>query len=150
MSLAQLRTTLARLAEIPKPAVTAASKAVEEIARAEGGSVVLGRKKRRVKLRAITRIKPSGDSITASVYGVPTGPWVFKSYGASPHAIPRRPPTPRRPRPMKGDGYEHPVSNKQLHHPGSSGDGGWRRVRERAAVEVPRVIRAEVKRALSR
>lgn len=131
MSVAELRRTLARLNEVPESALTAACKAIETVAQQEGGSVVLGRKRRRVKLKAITRFKGSGNTITATVWGVPTGPWVWKNTGAGGHMIPKRAPTAKRPRPLKGDGYAHPI-NRQIHHPGASGKGAWNKVEERA------------------
>lgn len=144
----ELRRTLARLADVPEPALKAATKAVEEIARQEGGTVVLGRKRRRVKLKAITRIKPSGNSITATVWGVPTGTWVWKNTGASSHAIPKRKPTARRPRVMHAQGYEHPVSHRQISHPGRGGDGRWRDVVKRANRVVPEIIEQRVHEAI--
>jgi hypothetical protein len=150
VSVAELRRTLALLNEVPEQALTAACKAIETVAAQEGGTVVLGRKRRRVKLKAITRIKGSGNSITATVWGVPTGPWVWKNTGTAGHSIPKRKPTPKRPRPMHGDGYAHPVSNKQIHHPGSSGHGAWRTVVSRAEKIVPDYIGKAIHEAVSR
>lgn len=127
----------------------AACKAIETVAAQEGGTVVLGRKQRRVKLKAITRIKGGGNTITATVWGVPTGPWVWKNTGTRGHAIPKRPPTVKRPRPLKGDGYAHPV-NKQIRHPGSGGSGAWRRVQQRAEKIVPEYIGKAIHEAVSR
>lgn len=150
MSVAELRRTLSRLAEIPESALTAACKAVEQIAAQEGGTVVLGRKQRRVKLKAITRIKGSGNKVTATVWGVPTGPWVWRNTGASGHNIPKRKPTAKKPRPMHGDGYAHPIQRMQVHHPGSSGDHAWRTVVKRAERVVPEIIGKAVHEAVSR
>jgi hypothetical protein len=50
---------------------------------------------------------------------------------------------------MHGQGYAHPVSNKQLHHPGSSGHGAWERVKTRAAQIVPEYIGKAVHQAVS-
>ena len=148
MSVAELRRTLARLAEVPEPALKAACKAVEQIAAQEGGTVVLGRKRRRVKLKAITRIKPSGNKITATVWGVPTGPWVWKNTGAGAHTIPKRKPTAKKPRPMHGKGYPHPIQRMQIQHPGASGQGTWRVVVKRAERVVPEIIGKAVHEAL--
>lgn len=140
MSLAQLRRTLAELADVSEPAVKAACTAVEKIAVQEGGTVVLGRKRKRVKLKAITRVKDHGAEVVATVWGVPTGPWVWANTGANPHAIPKRKPTAKRPRPMQGDGFEHPVQRVQVHHPGTGGRGAWRKVVARAERVVPEII----------
>jgi hypothetical protein len=150
VSVAELRRTLARLSEVPEPALKAACKAVEKIAAEEGGTVVLGRKKRRVKLKAITRIKPSGNTITATVWGVPTGPWVWKNTGTGAHQIPKRTPTKRSPRPMHGDGYGHPIQRKQISHPGSGGRNAWRTVVKRAERVVPETIQKHVHEVIAR
>lgn len=146
MSAAELRRTLARLAEIPEPALAAACKAVEEIAFTEGGSVVV--RGRRYKLKAITRIKRGGNTITATVWGTPTGFWVWKNTGTSAHLIPKRPPTAKNPRPMHGGGYAHPIQRKQIMHPGTGGRGAWRKVVARAERIVPETIEKYVKGAL--
>lgn len=149
MSVADLRRTLARLAEIPEPALKAACKAVEEIAAQEGGSVVLGRKRRRVKLKATTRIKGSGNTVTATVWGVPTGPWVWKTSGTRAHTIPKRRPSAKKPRPMQGKGYAHPVQYRQVHHPGSGGHHAWQIVVKRANKVVPEIIAKRVHEVVS-
>lgn len=148
MTVAQLRATLARVAAIPEPAIRAASQAVEDVARAEGGTVTLGRKHRRVTLKGVSRVKRSGDRIVATVWGVPTGPWVWKDTGTAPHLIPTRAPTRRRPRPMHGQGFAHPVARVQLEHPGTGGRGAWDRVVTRAEQVVPDTIRAHVRGAI--
>ncbi len=150
MSVAELRRTLALINEVPESALIAACKVIETVAAQEGGSVVLGRKKRRVKLKAITRIKSTPNSTTATVWGVPTGPWVWKTTGTKAHQIPKRPPTLKRPRPMHGQGYPHPISNKQIHHPGSGGKHAWDRVFARAEKIVPEYIGKAIHEAVSR
>lgn len=128
-----------------------ASELVENIARQEGGrfAMHLGKKRRRVRLTAMTRIKRSSDSASATVWGVPTGPWVWVDSGAGAHLIPKRKPTAKNPRPMHGQGYAHPVQRKQLHHPGTGGRGAWRAVKERARREVPKIFQEEVHKAVS-
>ena len=96
------------------------------------------------------RVQRRGNEATATVWGMPTGLWVIQTSGASAHTIPKRKPTKRRPRPMKGAGYEHPIQMKQIQHPGTHGLGAWTRVRKRSHVLVPEVFRDEVHRAVSR
>jgi hypothetical protein len=144
VSAAALAKRLDKLALVPEQGVIAAAAVVEKIAEQEaarvGGFVTLGRKRRRVRLTTVARIKriPGGAQIT--LWGKPTGGWVWATDGTDAHAIPKRRPTKRKPRPMHGDGYEHPISNKQIQHPGSAGRGAWTRVRQRADREVPQII----------
>lgn len=149
MSAAQLRKRLARLDTVLDSAIPAAAEAVEEIAAQEGGTVILGRKRRRVKLKAVSRVKGRGDHVTVTVWGKPTGPWVWVTSGAKAHTIPRKPPTARRPRPMKG-GLEHPVQRVQLHHPGRRGTGNWHTVVKRAKRIVPEIITRELSEVIRR
>lgn len=133
------------LANVPETAIRDAARAVERAAKAEGHVIVLGKRRRRVKLSAYSRFKQT----SVIVYGKPTGPWVWLNTGASGHSIPKRKPTARRPRPMHGAGYAHPVQRKQLEHPGRGGVGAWRRVRARAEIEVPKAFRDAVLKAVS-
>ena len=148
MSVVELRRTLARLADVPEPALRAACKAVEQFAASEGGFVRVGRNKRTYKLKAITRIQSRGTTITATVYGIPAGFWVWKTTGTDAHLIPKRPPTKARPRPMAG-GLRHPVQRTQLRHPGASGRGAWDNVRKRAATVVPEMVEQHIRRVIA-
>jgi hypothetical protein len=151
VSAQSIRAKLERLNDLPAVGMVTATELVEKIAREEGGryAMHLGKKKRRVRLTAITRIKRSTDSAQATVWGVPTGPWVWVTSGAGAHLIPKRKPTARNPRPMFGQGFEHPVQRMQLHHPGSHGRGAWRAVQERARREVPDIFREEVRKMVN-
>lgn len=155
MTVADLRRTLAKLSEVPEPALKAACKAVETIAAQEGGSVVLGRKQRRVKLKAITRIKDHGDEIKATVWGTPTGPWVWKNTGRDGgYNIPKRKPTKRSPRTMHADGYPHPVNvnGQRIQFKGgrTSGSHAWDKVVKRAERVVPEIIGKAVHEVVTR
>lgn len=153
MTAASLRAKLDRLADLPAVGMVAASELVERIANEEGsriGPMTLGRKRRRVRLTSTTRIRRGRATAEVTVWGVPTGPWVWADSGTGAHAIPKRKPTARRPRPMHGAGYAHPISRKQIQHPGARGRRAWRRVYERAVREVPTVVGQAVKKEIAR
>lgn len=156
MSVAQLERTLDEIARLPQTAMVEATKAVERIARevsATVGPVALGRKGRRTKLRAITRIKGRGTaSAEATVYGVPTGPWVWVTSGTGAHTIAPRSRgrgKARTTRYLKGDRYEHPIG-RPVQHPGATGKGAWRRVVQRAETEVPKVFLEQARAVMNR
>jgi hypothetical protein len=142
VSTGSLERTLKELQRLPSVGMKDATKAVERIARevsSSVGPVTLGKKGRRVKLRAITRgVKGSARSAEATVYGVPTGPWVWVTSGTGRHVIPKksvRQAANRQVRFIKGDRYAHPYG-KQVVHPGASGKGAWRKVVLRAERDV--------------
>jgi len=140
---------LSRLGTVPDAAVRTSAAAVVKIAEAEGGTVVLGRKQRRVKLSAFARVKPTGPaSSEVTVWGKPTGPWVWQSSGTSAHPIPKRKPTAKKPRPMHGDGYAHPVQRMQVQGGGRHGGGAWGRVVKRAARVVPEIFHDELREVI--
>lgn len=148
MTAAALAKRLDRLALVPDAGIRAAANAVIKIAEQEGGTITLGKKRRRVKLSAVARVKGKGNNVAVTVWGRPTGPWVWKTSGTTGHSIPKRKPTERKPRPMHGAGYEHPIQRTQLHHPGSRGHGAWTTVEKRAGRVVPELFHDEVKKAL--
>jgi hypothetical protein len=139
---------LDRLSTVCDTATRAAADAVTKIAEQEGGHVTLGKKKRRVKLSAVARVKGSGDHVEVTIWGRPTGPWVWVTSGTSPHKIPKRQPTAKKPRPMHGKGYEHPVQRMQLQHHGAHGKGAWTQVQKRAGRVVPEIFKDQVKKVL--
>ena len=152
MSTASLERTFKDVARLPRNATLAGAKAVEKVARdvaAGVGPVTLGRKGRRVKLRAITRKKGSFNDPTAIVYGVPTGPWVWVTAGTGGHVIPkaRRRGKARTTRYLKAPGYAHPYG-KPVHHPGATGKGAWRRVVSRAGREVHNAALDEARKVI--
>lgn len=155
MSVADLRHTLAELAGVPEPAIRAACKAVEQIAAQEGGSITVVRfngrnaKQTTYKLKAKTRIKVTGDVASATVWGTPTGFWVWKNTGTAPHTIgPRRKDTKTKRRAIKLPGSTHPV--RVVDHPGTRGRGAWRKVIRRAERVVPQIVANHVHRAVTR
>lgn len=144
MSTASLERTLDELARLPQTAMTDAAKAVERIARevsASVGPVHLGKRKRSVRLRVISRgVKGSARAAETTVYGVPTGPWVWVTSGTASHVIPKqRARKSRKTRYMKGDGYAHPIGRPVTHH-GAHGKGAWRKVVQRAERDVPQAF----------
>lgn len=150
MSAATFEKRLTKLQIIPDAAIRASAVAVVKIAEQEGGTVTLGKKRRRVKLTAKPRVKPTGPhTVEVTVWGTPTGPWVWKTTGTQAHDIPKRKPTAKRPRPMLGDGYEHPVQRTQVRHPGTVGHGAWLKVEARAAKVIPAIFRDEIRKAVN-
>jgi hypothetical protein len=125
VSTGSLERTLKELQRLPSVGMKDATKAVERIARevsSSVGPVTLGKKGRRVKLRAITRgVKGSARSAEATVYVIPK-----KSVRQAAN---------RKVRFIKGDRYAHPYG-KQVVHPGASGKGAWRKVVLRAERDV--------------
>jgi hypothetical protein len=152
VSTAKLERTLIEIAKLPQAAMEDACKQVEKIARDVGSSVgPIHFRKRSGKLTAITRIKGRGKTTAeATVYGVPTGPWVWVTSGTSGHTIPRqRSRGNRKVRYLKGVKYGHPYG-KPVHHPGASGKGAWKRVVTRAEVEVPKAFVDAARRVMGR
>ena len=154
MSTASLARTLDALAELPRTGMLDATKVVERIAREVGasvGPVALGKRGRRTKLDAVSRIRGSGNQIEATVWGKPTGPWVWVTSGTKPHTIPkargRGRGKARTTRYLKAGGYEHPIG-VPVHHPGASGRVAWHKVVQRAQVEVPKAFQDAVRKAI--
>ena len=119
-----------------------AAKKVERAAKDVGaaiGPVTLGRKGRRVKLTAVSRFKGSGDHVQATVWGRPTGPWVWVT------ATKRRRGKARTTSYLKGPAYAHPYG-LAVQHPGASGKGAWRRVVRTAEPAVVDTFREAVAR----
>lgn len=149
MSVAQLRRTFANLAEIPATAIAEATALVEQIAADTGRPVRI--KGRTYQLTATSRIQRQGESgVTATVYGKPTGFWVWQNTGTRPHTIaPAKGTRKHRPRVIAGKSWGHPVS-VAVNHPGASGRGRWRQVQQRARREVPQIFRDTVDDAVRR
>ena len=139
MSAAQLRRSLAELAEIPDAAIREASALVEQFAAETGRPVTI--KGRRYKLTATTKIERRGaDTIVATVEGTPAGYWVWQDTGTKPHEI----------RPAAGSRHGRPKvivpkgghpQSVPIHHRGATGRGRWRQVQQRARREVPQIFR---------
>jgi hypothetical protein len=141
VSVAELRRTFANLAEIPATAIAEATALVEQIAADTGRPVRI--KGKTYQLTATTRIQRQGDGMTATVYGKPTGFWVWQNTGTKPHAIaPAKGTRKHRARVIVPNGG-HPQS-VPVRHPGASGRGRWREVQQRARREVPQIFRDTV------
>jgi hypothetical protein len=152
MSVASLERQLDAVARLPQTAIVDAAKAVERIARDVGATAGgVTRRGRTTKLKAITRIKNRGSNdAEATVYGVPTGPWVWANTGTRGHTIaPRRRGRGRRATTgfLKGAGYPHPYG-KPVRHPGTGGKGAWRKVVAQAETEVPKVFLAAARKVM--
>lgn len=151
MSAAGLRRRVDRLQRIPETTTRDAAAAVIKIARDVGaryGPLTMGRRGRRVPLGATTRVRGAGQNMQATVWGKPTGPWVWVTTGAAGHQIPR---TSRRrggkPRYLSAPGYAHPIG-RPVQHPGRSGRGAWTQVQAQARAKVPDVYRDAVRAVL--
>jgi hypothetical protein len=146
VSAATFERRLDQLATIPDEAIKATRLAVIALAEREGGTVTLGRKKRRVKLGAVARVKQTGpNEITCTVWGKPTGPWVWKTSGTSAHQIPKR----GKPGPMFGRGFEHPIRYTVVHNKGIQRRGGaWDRVVDKAEQVVFDSFHEAIRRAV--
>lgn len=151
MSLESLTRRLNALAKVPETATRQATRAAERIARAKGdeiGPVHLGKRKRTVRLRAVSRFRGRGNHVQARVWGLPTGPWVWVTAGTGTHVIPKaRRGKARTTRYLKAAGYEHPYG-KPLIHPGAHGKGAWLKVKRRCAMQVPKVYAEAVHKAV--
>lgn len=142
MTVEHLARVLAALDGVPATACNTAAAHVIDLANREGGTVTLGKRRRVVKLSAVAR-HPHGDPDRATIWGKPTGPWVWKNSGAAAHPIPRR--ARRKPRFLHAQGYEHPYNaHATLHHPGMRGRGAWRTVTTRARADVPKIYRTAI------
>lgn len=149
MSVEQLRRQLEALARLPEQATRDAAEHVCDIAAATGGSVTLGKRRRRYQLKARPQFYSGrAGEFRCTVWGTPTGPWVWRNTGTRPHAIPRR--RRKKARFIHGAGYTHPVNaHNQIRHPGTAGAGRWRKVIAQARVDVPDVYRAAIGRAVT-
>lgn len=139
-AVAQLRRTFDDLADLPPIAVKQAALVVERFAAQTGRPITI--RKRRYPLTAVTKLDRRGATIvTATVFGTPTGFWVWQTAGTGAHDIgPRRRHTKTgRPPAVAGTAWGHPVSDP-VRHPGASGRGAWRRVDRMARQQVPGVI----------
>lgn len=120
--------------------MVAAAERVEEIAKGIGRPITI--RKKRYRLFAVTHYERAGDrKVSATVYGVPTGFWVWQTTGTRAHLIkPHRGTRKGWPRVIAGKGWDHPTS-VAVKHPGTSGRGAWRKVRAQAEHDVPQIIR---------
>lgn len=151
MSLAGLASRLDRLAKAPQDGTRAAARAVVQSAKREGeaaGPVHLGKRKRPVRLTAVARFRGSG---AVTVWGRPTGPWVWVTAGTHPHTIPKakrgRGGKARTTRYLKSPAYPHPIGRPVI-HPGGTGRGAWLRVRRAARHDVPAAYVKAVRKAV--
>lgn len=150
MSAAGLRRRVNRLQRIPETTTRNAAAAVIKIARDVGtrfGPLTMGKRQRRVPLGATTRVRGRGQNMQATVWGKPTGPWVWVTTGTSSHVVPRRPGRRGKPRYLHGPGYAHPIS-RQVTAGGRGGRGAWKVVELEARVKVPEVFRDAVRAVL--
>ena len=152
MSAAGLRKRLTALNRLPSEGTRAAAKKVETLAREVGqavGPVALGKHGRRVQLTAVSRFKGSGNHVEATVWGRPTGPWVWVTAGT---VEPSNPQTRGR-----REGAHHPLPERPGLHPsdrppgdapGRVGRGAWRRVTKRAESAVPDVYADAIRKLI--
>jgi hypothetical protein len=133
---AQLRRVLDDLADVPPIAIKQAALVVEDFAATQGRPITINKK--RYPLKAVTKYDKRGaDILQATVFGSPTGFWVWQNTGTRggyPIA-PKR----RRAMPTKGK-WKHPVSGKVIRKHGIGGRGAWRRVDRYARANVPQVF----------
>jgi hypothetical protein len=144
VSTASLERQLTALARLPERGTLEGAKTVAKIAREVGsqvGPVSLGKRGRRAKLTAVYRVKRKGlRDAEVTVWGRPTGPWVWVTSGTGGHVIPKqRGGKARTTRYLKGDRYSHPYG-KAVHHPGATGRGAWKRVVLRSQRDVVKVF----------
>jgi len=136
---ANLYAAAIRIRAVPRSGMIAAARAVKQVAADEGrrlaGSDGLkGKKRRGLKLRARDEIRDHGNVTRCRIQGVSPAGWVWVTSGTAAHDIRRR---------KRG-----PMRKMTVRHPGTSGRGGWRRVRERAERIVPVIFRDELSRAV--
>ena len=135
-----LRATAKRIDAARFRVIRSVGRTVDEIARtaarpATGGDAVLTGKHRPIRLRTRTRIADTGGVISsATVYGVPPGPWRWINDGTKPHEIRRR---------KRG-----PESKLFVHHPGMAGSGSWDRAEDEARRKIPTLMAVAVARAV--
>lgn len=146
----QLHRVAVQVGAVPRSGLIAATRAVKTVARTEGGTVRLWRKRsgtrRTVRLRAVDTIRDTGNGATARVQALPVGVWAFLDGGADPHPIPRRARRRnQRPPRLRVAGQ---VRTGPVNHPGSRGDRRWRRVTARAERIIPDVFTDAVREAI--
>ena len=117
--------------------------ALEEVKRATGGD---GRMSgmgpgRGPKLRASTRTRRRGASVTVELRGVPVGAWAILQSGSKSHVI-----SPRTD--FMGGHLRHPI-DFPVRHPGHTGRRTWSKVSRRAHAEVPGLAAKLVKEEFS-
>ena len=89
----------------------------------------------------MTKFEQRGaDIITATVFGSPTGFWIWQNTGTRGHTIKPKQGTHKGwPRVVANPNWDHPVS-VPVHHPGTGGRGAWRRVDNQARRVVPQIF----------
>lgn len=117
--------------------------AADEARRATRDGRLSGMGRRGPRLRATATVRPQAHRATATVVGVPAGPWALLNAGARAHTIGPR----ARGATLAGPGLRHPVSFR-IRHPGARGKGTWRAVAARARRDVPPLYIAAAGRAL--
>jgi hypothetical protein len=145
----QLHRVALDIGDVPRAGLIAATKAVKRVAQVEGGTVTLWRKRsksrRTVRLRAVDKIRDTGDGANARVQALPVGVWAFLDGGAGAHLIPK---ARRRKGPPPRLAFGGRVVTGPVRHPGWSGDRRWRTVVARAERIVPDVFEDAVRKAL--
>jgi hypothetical protein len=135
-AVAQLRRVLDDLADVPPIAVKQAALVVEDFAASQGRPITI--RKKRYPLTAVTKYdKRGGDILQATVFGTPTGFWVWQNTGTRGGYEIR--PRHKRAMPTKGK-WKHPVSGPVTRKHGIGGRGAWRRVDRYARANVPQVF----------
>lgn len=113
--------------------------ALEEARRATGDGRMSGMG--RAKLRAGTKTRKRGKSVTVEVRGVPVGAWAILEKGAAPHVIAPR-------TDFMAGSLRHPIT-KPVRHPGARSRLSWSKVVERANEDVPGLAVKLVREELS-
>jgi hypothetical protein len=146
-----LRRQLEALARLPERATRDAADAVCQLAADVGGSVVLGKKRRPYKLKAKPQFYAGrAGEFRCTVWGTPTGPWVWKNSGTRAHVWPKR--KRRKARFVHGAGFAHPYDARTpVHVRGIPARHRWTRdVVQRARTDVvPAAFRKAVAEAVS-
>lgn len=146
----QLHRTAVDVGRVPRSGLIATAKAVKSVARAEGGTVQLWRKRSRsrrtVRLRAVDTIRGDGTVVRLRVQALPVGVWAFLDGGAGPHPIPKR--RARRGAPPPRLRIGRGVVTGPVRHPGAGGDRRWRRVVARTERIVPGVFTDQLRRVV--
>jgi hypothetical protein len=135
---ADLRSTADAVARIPRSAMITAAKAVKKIAVDEARPRSMkGHKRKAINLKARDKDLPSrAGTARIRVYGTPIGPWVWITDGTDPHDIRRR---------KKG-----PMKKMTVRHPGTTGNGAWKRVIDQAQQVIPEIFTDAVREAVRR
>lgn len=148
---ATLRRQLEALARLPERATRDAAAAVCELAADVGGTVLLGKKRRAYRLKAKPQFYAGrAGEFRCTVWGTPTGPWVWKNTGTRAHMWPRK--RRRKARFVHGAGFTHPYDARTPRHvAGIPARYRWTRgVVQRAKTEVvPAAFRRAVAEAVA-